>query len=65
MLAAQTHAISLGEGLATLLWFAGQSQESSCMIVQQLAVYGKIEQKAGMKTCCSQPASLLLCLETA
>ena len=40
-----------------LLPFSGQSQESSLTTTEQFAVYGKTEQKSGIKTCCSQLAS--------
>lgn len=43
-----------------LLPFSGQSQESSLTTTEQFAVYGKTEQKSGIKTCCSQLASPLL-----
>ena len=62
--AAGPRADPLGEGLPTLFPFAGWSQASGPTTTQRLRVYGKVERKAGTKSQCPQPASLLLCLGT-
>lgn len=50
----------LGEGFSVLLPFAVLSQKSSHTTMQQLVVYGKVQQKSGTKFHCSQLVTLFL-----
>ena len=53
-----------GEGLPTLLQFAGAFQENDLITAEQFTVSCNMEQKHGTKTRSFQLASLLVCLGT-